>query len=140
QTPSRMTIGGDRVVFDGLISALQRLESHVSYMTVHALRSVRWDRPTEVWQAETPEEELLIQVNHVRLEEYDETHRARVAPEILAGMTERAEVLNELTVLKALWREGANEFLARRYIQAFYDFYFILEGRYAKGRSSESQV
>lgn len=140
RTPTRLVIGGDRVVSKRLVSALQDFESHVSFMTGQALNRVRWDASTEIWQPESFEEERLVQVNNVALRKEENNRLGRVAPDVLAGMAARAQALNQLTVLKALLREGSNEFQERRYIQAFYDFYFVIEGRYANGKSSEVEV
>ena len=61
-------------------------------------------------------------------------------PEVLAGMAEKAEILKALTLVKAFWREGQNEHNSFRFIQAFVAYYYVIEGTYAPGRSSEASV
>ena len=46
----------------------------------------------------------------------------------------------ELTTLASYWREGMNDMRASRYINAFVQFYFILEGEFADGEHRSAQV
>ena len=47
---------------------------------------------------------------------------------------------SSLTIPKAFWREGINEFNSFRYINAFYNFYFILEGLYGNRKTKNDGV
>ena len=41
-----------------------------------------------------------------------------------------AAIPHHLTTIESFWREGENEMFAGRFINAFYNFYFVLEGLY----------
>jgi hypothetical protein len=43
-------------------------------------------------------------------------------------------------IAKSFWQEADREFQAERYIQSYYNLYFILEGLYAGGRFREKAV
>ena len=43
-------------------------------------------------------------------------------------------------VPKAFYKEGINEFTSRRYINAFYNFYFILEDIYGEGKTKNKDI
>jgi hypothetical protein len=45
-----------------------------------------------------------------------------------------------LTMVRMFQREGLREFSSFRYIQAFYNFYFVLEDLYAQGKTNNSEV
>ncbi len=135
-----IVIGGDRAVRASLVEALQRFESHVSFMTSGAVKRVRWDRPKQIWIPETAEEERMVGVFSTQFKPEYPVSQGAVRPDVLVGMAEQSQRLVDLAVLKAFWREGGDEFEHFRYVQAFYDYYFVLEGLYAQGRSSENQV
>jgi len=139
-TVSRIVIGADPVIHEMLIRTIQAFESHVSFMTEHALRRLRWDKPTAYWDPETEDEVPLVQLTKFQEEKYLNPRGARVKPDVLAGMGEKSQLLSELAVYKSFFREGSSELESFRHIQAFYDFYFVLEGFYAEGKSAEREV
>jgi hypothetical protein len=50
------------------------------------------------------------------------------------------EFLRPLTPLMSFYREGMNEYRLGRYINAFFSFYFIIEGLFANGKSRTNEV
>jgi hypothetical protein len=45
-----------------------------------------------------------------------------------------------MAVALSFWREGSNEFEEGHFINAFYNYYFVLEGLYAKGKFKTDAV
>src|SRR5438876_12445598 len=91
-TVSRIVIGADPVIHEMLIRTIQAFESHVSFMTEHALRRLRWDKPTAYWDPETEDEVPLVQLTKFQEEKYLNPRGARVKPDVLAGMGENAQL------------------------------------------------
>ncbi len=133
-------LGGDRAVDRRLVAALQNFESHVSFLTEHALRRVYWQDARRDTVPESDADEALVAIRGWSESRSFDPHGARVRPDVLVGMAENANALESLTVLKAFSREADNEHKGFRFIQTFVAQYFIIEGIYATGRSSEASV
>jgi hypothetical protein len=130
----------DLQIYDALRAALQRLESHLSFMAP-GLRRIRWDRPFEDRMPETPDEAAELAVASLGV------HRQRIPPSGAIRLTDVQQLLStKLTLLeplvsfRAFDREGANEYQDFRWIQAFYMYFFVIEGMYAEGKSGIRQV
>jgi hypothetical protein len=135
-----ITISGDREEYLGLIREFQELESILSFDTGGSLKSIEWDAPTEDFIPETEEEEKQVQVHNLY---YKKEHLD--LPEVLdeksfGEIIRSKERYVSLIVPQAFYREGANEFASKRYINAFYNFYFILEDLYGKGKTKNRAI
>jgi hypothetical protein len=63
-----------------------------------------------------------------------------VPREALLHFVERRNRYSELRVPLSFWRVGNNELRAFRFINAFFNFYFVLEGLYANGKTGANEV
>lgn len=132
-------IGGDKELFEELRLELQRFESALSFGVRGALRRFVWQSYATEIIAETPEEQELAPVTG-----FDFTTGYR-QPKWLVKPGGLQRVLADpsyesLAIPKAFWREGVAEFNQLRYIQAFYNFYFILEDFYADGAFTKNET
>ncbi|HAF08759.1 MAG TPA: hypothetical protein DCK98_01580 [Chloroflexi bacterium] len=133
-------LGGDPAVHGRLVAALQNFESHVSFLTEHALRRVYWQDARHDTVPESDADEALVAIRGWSESASFDPRAARVRPDVLAGMAAKANALESLTVLKAFSREANNEHNGFRFIQTFVAHYFVIEGIYAPGRSGEASV
>jgi hypothetical protein len=123
------------------VQQLQALESDLSFgYRTSAVRRIRWDEPTLTLVPENAEEDANINAWDISIKRsYPEPPAVMTEPG-LREMVLAAPVYDALVVPKAFLREGHNEFRARRFVQAFYNFYFVIEGVFADGRSREKEV
>lgn len=135
-----ITISGDREEYLGLIREFQELESVLSFETGGSLRSIEWDAPTEDFIPETKEEEKQVEVHNLYYKKEHVDFPAVLDEESFGEIIRSKERYVSLIVPQAFYREGANEFASKRYINAFYDFYFILEDLYGKGKTKNRAI
>lgn len=128
-------------LYASAIRHLQALESNLSFGYVSAaVTRIQWDEPTLDLIPENAEEEALINAWSIRVQQSYPELPAMMLEEEFQTMVEGAPAYEELVVSKAFYREGKNEFRKRRYVQAFYNFYFVIEGLFADGRFKETEV
>lgn len=134
-----ITIEMDDDLTSAMKSRLQALESHLAFRL--PIERIRWDSAHFEVLSETPEERrrqpaLSIQVDlaSARRDDVEATDRQlRVA----VGACTR---FPDLTPYLAFIREGNNDFFRFRFINAFYNFYFVLEGLFSGGRWRNHEV
>lgn len=133
-------ITGDREERMELIREFQELEGILSFDTIGSLQSIEWDAPITELIAETEEEGKQVQVSGIGFEKEYPEYPASLDEEGFTTIIRNKENYVSLIVPQAFFREGANEFASMRYINAFYNFYFILEGLYGKGKTRNKDV
>jgi hypothetical protein len=133
-------INGDREERLELIREFQELEGILSFDTAGSLKSIEWDAPTEDFIAETEEEEKRIEVHGLCFKKEYPEYPASLDEEGFGRIIRNKENYVSLIVPQAFYREGTNEFTSRRYINAFYNFYFILEDFYGKGKTKNKDI
>lgn len=121
----------DNPVHSDLIALLQYFESVGSFWC--GIKQIFWDRADFDWVPESAAERNELVVWDLRIQE----RYLEVVTEINAvhiqGLLQRRSWHEHLTVPLAFYREGKNEFERFRYIQAFVNFYFMLEGLFGGG-------
>lgn len=123
---------------EDLRDLLRHLESFCGYAL--AVDYMDWFCPKLEWIPENPEEEAGMTVS-----EWDVHHVSTPKPiEVDRKLLQKA-VLNRvqtshLDIPLSFYREGKADYARSRYVNAFFSFYFFLEGLYAGGRSSEREV
>jgi hypothetical protein len=137
---ARISIGGNRDLHDTLIDSLQMIESHLAWATNAALQRIRWDAPRQQFVPESADEEQLLSILSVSHKREYPPLLAEIAPDLLETIVQSAPLYDELRVPMSFWREGQVYFARFRYIEAFYQFYFVIEDFYASGRSSKASV
>lgn len=116
------------------------VESALSYSTRFSLQEIDWDTPDQEYIAESDEDRELLSVSAFSYTRgYPET-KVLVTEDALAQVVQLAPEYDDLRIAKAFWREGMGYFMAFRYVQAFYQFYFVIEDFFAGGKSGKKGV
>jgi len=124
-------------IADCVIEDIQTLESALSIYV--PLRQINWRYPETEVIFEEGDERTLGHLGAVSVS------RAKPAP---SNVTEKAFVsivgiglkAQSLTVMASFWREGENDWIAGKFINAFFNYYFVLEGLYANRKTKNTQV
>lgn len=127
-----VTIKQDMDLMNEIKTDFQELESILSL--THRVMRIRWEKLKYDLIFETDEDYKITTVSGYALEwNYPETpHLAE--PKQLGAIVHSKEKLGSLTVPLSFWREGIRDFHQHRYINAFYNFYFILEVFFGGGQ------
>jgi hypothetical protein len=129
----------DVAEYDELLWDFQELESLLSYETHGGLKKIAWDTRNEEWIPETDEEEERVPISGLKQSKPQDFEKSLNA-ERFVQLVNTKKKYESLVVLKAFFREGLNEFYSARYINAFYNFYFILEDVYCRGKYKSATV
>ena len=117
-------------VSDFLIKEMRELESLLAF--THHLRKISWNDPEFRLFTEDAEKGKVSFTRTYGLRQYrDEAKSAN--EESLRGLLDFRPRLGHLVVPMAFYREGLNDYRSGRYINAFVNFFFILEGFYLDG-------
>ena len=137
-----LTVHVDPAVDEAARRYLLAVESVLSYATdaSNALVSVNaWGGATSLIP-ETPEEKERRQAWGISVSKSGQRRPAIVTPRFLTDVVEGINRYGDLVESMAFLRDGTNRQLDGEFIQAFYAYYFIIEGLYAGGRSSEQEI
>jgi len=137
---AEIKIEGDREERLELIREIQGLESILSFETIGALKSIGWDAPTEAFIPETEEEKGQVQVISFHFKKTYRESPVFLNEKSFGAIIRSKERYVSLIVPQAFFRQGVNEFASRRYINAFYNFYFVLEEFYGKGKTKNRDI
>ena len=132
-----VNIGGDKELFDALLLELQRFEAAFCFGVRGALKRFVWHSYKTDFIPETPEDEAMLAIGSY------EFKNAYPSPEWLLKPGGLTRLLTDpsfesLAIPRAFWQDGNREFEQHRYIQAFYNFYFILEDFYGDGEFTKA--
>jgi hypothetical protein len=132
-------VGGDKELFDRLLLELQRFESALSFGVRGAVKRFVWHSYTTEIIAESPDEQAVVPITGFAFKTAYPDPKWLVKPRGLQRILDDPSY-ESLAVPKAFWREGVAEFHHLRYIQAYYNFYFILEDFYADGAFTKNET
>jgi len=135
-----LKVGGDAEVKNKIKNEYQLLESNLSFISQGILRKIHWDKVKEEFIPQNEEEKKYIKVFSFKTTEEYSDPKATIKETILKHYVINGAKYEQLAIPKAFWREGINYFKKFQYIQAFYNYYFIIEGLYANGKSGEKEV
>ena len=86
------------------------------------------DRTMSVYIPESEEEEKKFNVTDITVHHhYPEPQRTKLTADVFKEIIQQKSKDESLKVVKLFHREGVREFHSLRYIQAYYNFYFVLE-------------
>lgn len=124
---------------DDLIDFLQHIESLGGFWC--GIEKIFWESTEFEWIPENPEEKSLVEIpsfcisETVFLERREDVNLTR----IFYAVAHR-DKQKHLVLPLAFFREAENEYAANRYIYAFYNYYFFLEGLYGNGKTKNTLV
>jgi len=133
-----ITIQRDNQLSESIIREFQELESTLSFNG--SLRKIYWNEPKEDLIFDNEEERKKAQIYGTHFSKSYPITRMVITPEQLAQIIGTKDRYASLSALKSFFREGKNEFEDFRYINAFFNFYFVLEGVYGNGKTKNVQV
>jgi hypothetical protein len=128
----------DKQLFDRLISEFQRLESHISFS--FRLDAIRWQHPKTETICENDAEREIAKIFASELTLTPRENPVKVSAEAMAKLIVGSRRYDQLTVPMSFYREGMNEFRERRYVTSFFNFYFIVEGLFGRGKTKNYQI
>jgi hypothetical protein len=134
QAPFRVVGNLEPGLFEGVIADLQTLESALSLYV--PLRQIVWRYPEMEVIFEEGEKGSLGAVRQ---------KRGKVPPQKVAEKTFVAMVglglrAQAITVVASFWREGESEWVAGKFINAFFNYYFVLEGLYGNKKTRNKHI
>lgn len=136
----RMDMRRDEDLYQQVISELQALESFAAFRL--NITKFNWEFAQYEVIPESDEEARIAGI--FKGPQFYPIQR-KDSPAIAAAQDIEAIVLDagrysELTTLVSYWREGMNDMRTARYVNAFVQFYFILEGEFADGEYRSKEI
>ncbi len=123
--------------YENVIKDIQSLESALSlYMP---LRSINWRYPVMevIFEEGDKRTHGHLGAVSVRPKKPGPSKIEEKAFLIMAGIGLKAQ---SSTVVASFWREGENDWREGKYINAFFNYYFVLEGLHGNGKTKNYQV
>ena len=121
-----------------LFKTLRTLEG---FLSVYSLEAIALDETDVTWVPESKEDEMRLKVAHFG---FKFKKPNKLSPKAPFSVIRRSIVAStshtDLEVPLGFYRKGRNDFLDRRYIDAIYDFYFVLETLFANGKWRNREV
>lgn len=121
-----------------LIKEFQYFEGILSL--IGNLKRIRWQSAWIEYIPETEEEKEQAKLTKFRWEKKLPDDDVEVPAKSLAQMVLRKDTHDLLNVYLSFYREGLNEYKSFRFINAFFNFYFILEGVYGNNEWRNFEV
>lgn len=114
-------------------------------MALFGLKSIEIDNPKIEWIAENEQEKNKLQLFGAGPISYSKSQLpARPLPyNILVGALIASKEANEsrrIEIPLNFYRKGTHDIFERRYIEAIYDFYFVLETLYGDGKFKKKDI
>lgn len=128
----------DKDVYHQLIAEFQRLESHISFS--FRLNSINWQEPKVETICENAEERQIAKIFATQVTRTPRENPVKVSAHEMAKLLVGSRRYDQLTVPMAFYREGMNEYRSQRYTTAFFNFYFIVEGLFGRGKTKNYQI
>lgn len=129
-----VTYGFEDHVKDNLINEMQRIESTLAL--VGNLKRIHWEKATMEYYGETEAEhaQLDIMPAWFFIREMNLNFPTHIETHTLIELVKGKDVFQPLVVPMSFYREGKAEFSVGRYINAYINFYLVLEGLFANGK------
>jgi hypothetical protein len=136
------TISSDLELQNKLIDKLQLLESNMSFNTMGGVTRFYWNNPREEFIPENDAEKKdLVMYSFQLTKEYKKPKiRIKNEKDSLERFVKYGDRYEELKIPKAFCREGLINHRNFQYVQAFYNYYFVIEDFYSKGKTSTKEL
>ena len=126
--------GYEEHIKDRLIRKLQLIEGLLGMQG--NIKRIYWNKPTFEYYPETTEEHAQFNITPAwfYMNEMVPDEPRLVSFDILTWLINRLDVVGPLNVPMAFYREAKAEYSASRYINTFFNSYFIIEGLFGNGK------
>jgi hypothetical protein len=128
----------DENLYDSMVKEFQELESLMALEL--NMKNIKWDSPKYELLFDTEEEARNAGIISWHAEEENKEYLVETSKETLEDLIKRKHMLGAIIIPLSFYREGMREAYAKKYINAFFDFYFILEGMYGGGKTKNYEV
>jgi hypothetical protein len=135
----KISIGGDKELHDELVKELQVIESNLAFSSQASLKRIRWDISDQEYIPENQKDESLIAISSLSKGIRHNKLKVKTSTKSIEMLIKLAANYETLSTPKAFWREGMIYMENTQYIQAFYQFYFVIEDFYISGKSSSKK-
>ena len=123
---------------DDVTNLLQYIESLGSIY--FSIKKVHWDTPIREWIPENDVERQHVPIGKIAVSQEYPASPTEMFPQEFLRLIQNRDKLRDLIIPLSFYREGKNAFNSFQYINAFFNFYFFLEGLFADGKCDEKLV
>ena len=128
----------DEKLNEEIIDLFQYIESSLGFSS--SLKKICWENPEISLDYETEEERKNYNVLSLQNKRrYPETKHILSIQDFQSIITNKRKY-EFLKLSQAFYREGQNEYSSFRYINAYYNFYFVLEDLYGNGKTKNRDI
>ncbi len=128
-----LTIKLDEKVTGEITELLQYLEANMSFLG--NLKKIYWEEPKLTFIPENDEDKINVNIMSFTVhKKYPDIEKV-LTMDAFRNIVSDKKKYEFLTIVMSFFREGLREFNSFRYINAFYNFYFIIEDLYGKGKT-----
>lgn len=128
----------DEEVKDEVIELLQYLESELSFSA--NLKKIYWEEPELTFIPESDEDKKNVNIIRFAVHKKYPDIEKILTLDGFRNIVSDKKKYEFLTVVKSFYREGLREFKSFRYVNAFYNFYFVIEDLYGKGKTKNYEI
>jgi hypothetical protein len=130
-------ISVDPIIREKMLMEIQKAESFLSIIGVN---KIYWHEPKEYFKTETEDEKSQLFIKNIKgyLDYKKKYHR--VNQETIKKILINSDQKELLIIPLAFFREGINEHEQFKYVNAFYNFYFVIEGLYGNGKTKNNAI
>ncbi len=125
-------------IVDELKATLQGIEGFGSVFL--GIQKIEWETPEIRWTPESDSEKGAVELFSISSSREYAPDVIPLDEKFIRAVAEMCQKNPRLIVPMAFYREGSNEYRSFRYINAFYNWYFVLEDLYGKGKSKNKHV
>jgi hypothetical protein len=126
--------GHEEHVYRNLVEEMQRLESVLAL--AGNIKRIYWEKATFEYYPETTEEHARINIlpSFFFIHEMPVDDPVLISSTALVGLVQHTSIFKPLVVPMSFFRETKSEYAAGRYINSFFNSYFIIEGLFGNGK------
>ena len=136
-----VSVGGDSELREQLIAELQSFENNLAYsLNGEVIPEFDWHKVKEEFLAESNEEEQMIAVKSLTMTRDWPRPKVGLDASSFQKLIDNGPRYESLLTLKAFWRRGMAAIKRFEFLDAFYNFYFIIEDCFSGGKTSEKEV
>jgi len=125
-----------------ILTLKENMRSLEGLLGLYGVRSINTENPKVEWIPETEKEKTDLHLNKFKFS-YVEPNDETIPPlpfDIIVRSIIVSEEAKEIQIPLAFFRRGYNDIYERRFLEAIYDFYFLIETCYGKGKSKNYAV
>lgn len=137
-SPNTLILSADEELNETILKDFQYLESALAF--VANVKRVEWDNPKYEYIPETEEEAKRIELPWVQMRVRPIDPEEDIDREMIEDILLIKDRYDSLIVPMALFREGRSAYSEGRFINAFFNFYFVVEGLLGNGKTKNRDV